>query len=111
LPTPISISTGAFRPKIAKKSTTPAPALSPGRKIFGGGTLPRLRGPVRGGRGGITAPDRLSARRMEGRLTSHHQRPRDHENPDADVAGDASLAREPDARAELVRDLVLLDRG
>ncbi len=112
LPTPISISTGAFRPKIAAKSTTPASALSPGRKIFGGGAVPRLRGPVRGVRGGMTAPDALEGAADGGAA---------HVRPPA-LAGSRGRGRrrrramrawqrEPDARAEVVRDLVLLDRG
>src|SRR5271169_542496 len=107
LPTPISISTGAARPKTAEKSTTPASSGSPGRKILGGGIRPELRGPAeRGVRGGVSTPARRRARRMDG---LDKDRPRDRHHAHAHVALDARLAAEAHVLAELVGDLVRLD--
>ena len=110
MPTPISISTGATRPKRAAKWT--GPTSSPcARQVD-----PRRRDPAevpgaeRGGRGGAVAPERLSARRIEGRLMSDDERLRDEDDADPDVAENPRLASEPHVRAQLVGDLVLADR-
>src|ERR1035441_6535827 len=105
LPTPISISTGATRPKTAEKSTAPASSGSPGKKILGGGIRPRFRGPAeRGARGGVSTPARRSARRMDG---LDKDRPRDRHH--AHVAFDARLTAEAHVLSEFVSDLVRLD--
>ena len=106
-PVPISISTGATRPKSAARST------GAGVRRLAREEDPRRRDPrpVRRRRPcARTAARRRRASGLAGRTAGPSGDDlRDRHDPDADVPFDPRLAAEPDAGPHLVRDLVRLD--